>query len=230
VLAAAGTSAQLDAAKAELSVLRDTKMLRGDADAVRRVSPVPVCFASPVNHESAKLPRCGHHDVLQIPGTCWSQAVGCLTAAGKGDAVGAMSPCAVRVACSSVGRVLWSRCQADAGGEEALLHIGSGPLAVTPDSPPGQVGHQQLTCAAASARAALEKQAQAEKSAADAKKRAAEALAGRADAQRALDNVAKCVGFRVQGLGPVHSERSTVLPSCVHVIICSVHQRSPELG
>ena len=35
VLAAAGTTAQLDAAKAELSGLRDTKMLRGDADAVR---------------------------------------------------------------------------------------------------------------------------------------------------------------------------------------------------
>jgi hypothetical protein len=36
-LAAAGTAAQLDAAKAELSELRDTKMLRGDAGAVRRV-------------------------------------------------------------------------------------------------------------------------------------------------------------------------------------------------
>lgn len=35
MLAAAGTTAQLDAAKAELSGLRDTKMLRGDADAVR---------------------------------------------------------------------------------------------------------------------------------------------------------------------------------------------------
>jgi hypothetical protein len=133
VLAAAGTSAQLDAAKAELSGLRDTKMLRGDANAVRWVSPVPVCFESPVNHESANLPCCGHHDVLRIPGTCWSQAVECLLAAGKGDAVGAMLPCAVRVACSSVDRVLWSRCQADAVGEETVLYFGSGPLAVTPD-------------------------------------------------------------------------------------------------
>jgi hypothetical protein len=34
-LAAAGMTAQLDAAKAELSGLRDTKMLRGDADSIR---------------------------------------------------------------------------------------------------------------------------------------------------------------------------------------------------
>jgi hypothetical protein len=45
-------------------------------------------------------------------------------------------------------------------------------------------------------RDALAKQAQAEKDAIEAKKRAAEALAGRADAQRALDNVAKCVLVR----------------------------------
>jgi 4'-phosphopantetheinyl transferase EntD len=78
------------------------------------------------------------------------------------------------------------------------------------------VSHRQLTCAAASARAALEKQVQAEKSAADAKKRAAEALAGRADAQRALDNVAKCVGFRVWGCrvqGPTSGRRLIMSPS-----------------
>lgn len=34
-LAAAGMTAQLDAAKAELSQLRDTKMLRADADAIK---------------------------------------------------------------------------------------------------------------------------------------------------------------------------------------------------
>lgn len=132
--------------------------------------------------------------------------------------------------CSS----LTSVCGATAGQllvwRGAAPRIGSRPLLVLSGSLRALVDRQQLTPSEGRAREALGKQAQAERSAADAKKRAAEALAGRADAQRALDNVAKCAGLRVQGLGPMHSERSTTLPSCVCVMICSVHQRSPELG